>query len=224
MFIECLLCARHFHRSYFIDYAHNSSEKWLLLTSSCGWENWTKRGSVTCQQSCSQQVTEPGFKSRVASSRGPSPFSSAMLPLWVSAVQWDERGHQASFGCSKGESQGDPVQTVINALLSPLHIMQGHLQGEASLPSITPLRGLLKTAGSQHIISIMFLSHHNVPSAFSYSLISDSGFPVSRDKRAVKILPTQNQDHRLKSFRALSLHRQWSQPVQVQIWLCHLAD
>ena len=27
MFIECLLCARHFHRSYFIDYAHNNSEK-----------------------------------------------------------------------------------------------------------------------------------------------------------------------------------------------------
>lgn len=159
----------------------------------------------------------------MASSRGPSPFCSACCASELAQVQWDERGHQASFGCSKGESRGDPVQTgVINALLSSLHIMQGHLQEEASLPSIKPLRGLLGTAESQHILSIMFLSHHNVPLAFSYSLISDSGFPVSREKRAVKILPTQNQDHRLRSFRALSLHRQWSQPVQVQIWLCHL--
>lgn len=83
----------------------------------------------------------------------------------LAQVQWDERGHQASFGCSKGESQGDPVQTVINALLSSLHITQGHLQEEASLPSIKPLRSLLSTAGSQHILSIMFLSHHNVPLA-----------------------------------------------------------
>lgn len=168
-------------------------------------------------------MAQPGFKARMASFQGPSPFGSAMWPLLVRQALGDGRVLPSStiWSPAKEKVTVDHAQKVRNALHSSLRIMQWLLQKKAGAFSIKPLWRLLSTARSLRILSTLFLRHPQLLLAFNYSLMSGSAFPASRDKKAAKNIPPRNPGRRLKYGKVLSLCRLWGQAVQVQIWPCH---
>lgn len=79
----------------------------------------------------------------------------------------------------------------------------------------------LTTTGSPNSLSTMLLRQGQALMTWNYPLISDSGFPASRDKRTSQGYP-QCWDLTVKGMSVLSLCRVWTQAVQVQVWFCHL--